>query len=122
MNDLYKRAVRSTLLGALAMAALLFLPARTINYWQAWAFMAVFAGASSAIGIYLALNDPQLLARRLHAGPTAETEPRQKIIMICALVGFLALLVVSAIAHRCGWAPVSPAVSVAGDVLGARGF
>jgi hypothetical protein len=57
MNSLDIRAFRSTALGALAMAALLFVPAGTFGYWQAWVFMAVFVGASSAIGMYLALKD-----------------------------------------------------------------
>ena len=91
-------------------------------YWQAWVFMAVFAGASSALGIYLAINDPQLLARRLHVGPTAEQEPRQKIIMVFALGGFIALLVVPAFDRRFGWSPVPPVVAVAGDVLVGLGF
>jgi protein-S-isoprenylcysteine O-methyltransferase Ste14 len=122
MNSLYHRAALSTLLGTLAMAALLFIPAGTICYWQAWVFMATFGGASSAIGIYLAIKDPQLLERRMHVGPTAETEKNQKIIMVFALVGFIALLVVPAFDHRFGWSTVPPAVSVAGDVLVALGF
>lgn len=104
------------------MAALLFIPAGTIYYWQAWIFMAIFEGASIAIGIYLAIKDPKLLERRLNVGPTAETEKSQKIIMCFALVGFIALLVVPAFDQRFGWSPVSTSVSVAGDVLVALGF
>jgi len=122
MNALHFRALLSTLLGALVMAALLLIPAGTLDYWQASVFIAIFAGASSALGIYLAINDPQLLARRLQVGPTAEQEPRQKIIMVLALGGFLALLVVPAFDRRFGWSPVPPVVAVAGDVLVALGF
>src|SRR5262249_23065558 len=122
MNSLNTRTCLSTLLGAVVMAALLFIPAGTLEYWQAWVFLAVFAGASIAIGVYLAINDPQLLERRLHVRPTAEKEKSQKIIMSLALVGFIALLVLPAFAHRFGWSPVSPSVSVAGDILVALGF
>jgi len=62
------------------MAALLFIPVGTFNYWQAWLFMAVFVGSSTATTVYLAINDPKLLERRMNAGPTAEKEPTQKII------------------------------------------
>ena len=33
MNTLYIRAIRSTILGAIVMVALIFLPTGTLNYW-----------------------------------------------------------------------------------------
>jgi len=108
--------------GVIVMAALLFIPAWTFDYWQAWAFMAVFVGASSVITVYLARHDPKLLERRMNAGPMAEQEKSQKIIMLFALLGFIALLVFPALDHRLGWSPVSPYLSVIGDALVALGF
>ena len=122
MTNLNMRALRASLLGLLAMAALLFLPAGTLDYWQAWVFIAVFAGTSSAITVYLAKRDPQLLERRLHVGPRAEKEKAQKIAVLLALVGFIALLVVPALDHRFGWSRVPPVVALAGDALVALGF
>ena len=49
MNKLYFRALRSSIYGFLAMAALLFVPAATLDYWQAYVFMVVFVGGSVAI-------------------------------------------------------------------------
>jgi len=122
MNKLYIRAVRSTILGAVVMAALLFLSAGTLNYWQGWVFFAVFFVASSAIGIYLAIYNPVLLERRMSVGPTAEKETSQKLIILFAFLGFIALLVFPALDYRFKWSPVPPYVSVAGDVLVALGF
>jgi len=122
MNKLYIRAVRSTILGAMVMAALLFLSAGTLNYWQGWVFFAVFFVASSAIGIYLAIYNPVLLQRRMSVGPTAEKETSQKLIILFAFLGFIALLVFPALDYRFKWSPVPPYVSVAGDVLVALGF
>jgi protein-S-isoprenylcysteine O-methyltransferase Ste14 len=122
MKNLYFRAVQASIFGFLAMTALLFLPAGTLDYWQAFVFMAVFVGATAAITVYLALKDPKLLERRMRVGPTAEKQPTQKIIMVFALVGFIALLVVSAFDRRFMWSPVSPFVSVIGDFLVALGF
>jgi protein-S-isoprenylcysteine O-methyltransferase Ste14 len=122
MNKLYIRAFRSALLGTLTLAALLFIPAWTINYWQAWVYMAVFITATAMITIYLALHDPMLLESRMTVGPRAETQPTQKIIMFFAMVGFIALLVFPALDYRFGWSPVSPLVSLAADVLVALGF
>lgn len=122
MNNLNFRALRASLFGIIAMAALLFLPAGTVDYWQAWVFMAVFVGASSAITIYLAKYDPKLLERRMRVGPTVERENAQKVIIVFAMAGFLALLVFPALDHRFGWSPVPAYVSMIGDLLIALGF
>ena len=122
MTDLNARAVRSSLLGAVTMAALLFVPAGTFAYWHAWLFMAVFVGASTAITAYLAINDPNLLERRMNVGPRAEKEPTQRIVMCFAIAGFMALLVVPAFDHRFGWSSVPASVCLAGNALVALGF
>jgi len=122
MNDVTRRALRSSLFGIVALAALLFIPAGTFDYWQAWLFMAVFGCTSGATTVYLALRDPKLLERRMNVGPRAEKEPAQKIIMVLATLGFIAMLVFPALDHRCGWSSVPASVSVLGDALIALGF
>ena len=88
------------------MAALLFVPARTLRYWQAWVFLAVFFGAALAITVYLMKRDPGRLERRIYAGPTAEKEKSQKIIQSITALGFVAMLVVPALDHRFAWSAV----------------
>jgi protein-S-isoprenylcysteine O-methyltransferase Ste14 len=122
MNDVTRRALRSSLFGIPALAALLFIPAWTLAYWQAWLFMAVFVCASGALTVYLAIHDPKLLERRMNVGPRAEKEPAQKIIMVLATLGFIAMLVFPALDYRFGWSPVPASVSVLGDALIALGF
>jgi protein-S-isoprenylcysteine O-methyltransferase Ste14 len=122
MNKLYFRTLRSSIFGVLLMAALLFVPAGTFDYWQAYVFMAVFVGGSAAITVYLAIKNPQLLERRMNVGPTAEKQPTQKIIMVFTLLGFIALLVVPAFDRRFMWSRVAAWVSVIGDLLVALGF
>ena len=104
------------------LAALLFIPAWTIRYWQAWVFIVVFVVSTNAMGIYVALTDPALLERRRKAGPTKEQRPAQRVIVSLELVSFNAILVVSALDHRLGWSHVPPIVSVIGDVLVALGL
>jgi protein-S-isoprenylcysteine O-methyltransferase Ste14 len=122
MNDVIRRASRSSLFGVVALAALLFIPAGTFDYWQAWLFMAVFVTTSGAITVDLAIRDPKLLERRMHVGPRAEKEPAQKIIVLLAMLGFIAMLVVSALDHRFGWSSVPASVSVLADGLIALAF
>ena len=122
MNTLPIQTARTFLLGAFALGIVLFLPAWTLAYWQAWVFIVVFMTSVNAIGIYLTLKDPVLLERRKKIGPAAEQSTAQKIIISLAIVGNLALLVFCALDHRFGWSPVPPSVSVAGDVLVALGL
>jgi protein-S-isoprenylcysteine O-methyltransferase Ste14 len=116
------RLLRSLVVGVAGLGLLLFLPAGTLDYWQAWILIAVFVLGSNAIGIYLAVYDPELLARRKQAGPTAETRPAQKIIMSVLIVAFIATLVLSALDYRFGWSNVPALVSLAGNVLAALGL
>jgi protein-S-isoprenylcysteine O-methyltransferase Ste14 len=107
---------------ALVMAALLFMSAGTLRYWQAWVYLAVFFGASVLHTLYLTKYDPALLHRRLKGGPTAEKERAQQIIMLCTSIGFIALLVVPGLDHRFDWSLVPLPVVIAGNALIAVGY
>jgi len=102
--------------------ALLFLPAGTLDYWQAWVFIATFTAATLVPSVYLAKRDPAALRRRMKAGPTAETRPVQKAVMVGTLVSVVAAVVLSAFDHRFGWSSVPAPVVVLGDVLVAAGL
>jgi protein-S-isoprenylcysteine O-methyltransferase Ste14 len=116
------RALISLAVLILIMAALIFIPAGTFNYWQAWLFLAVYCVSSFAITLYLIRKDPNLLQRRMRGGPTAEKQPTQKIIMSLTSVGFIALLVVPALDHRYGWSAVPTTIELIGDASVALGF
>jgi protein-S-isoprenylcysteine O-methyltransferase Ste14 len=122
MQDLTKKAFSALARFLITFALILFLAAWTLAYWQAWLFLAVFSVAVIAITYDLARNDPQLLERRLNAGPGAEKSPKQKIIQLLAMVAFIAILIFPPIDHRHGWSTVPPLVSVFGDLLVALGF
>ena len=106
-----------TLGEVLVLAALLFIAAGTIHYWQAWAFIVVFAVSVGTVGMYVAVNDPALLARRRKAGPTKEQRPAHRVIVSLFILSASALVVVSAVYHRFGWSGVPPIVSVVGDLV-----
>src|SRR5215510_11008051 len=97
------RAWLSLVVLGLVMGLLLFGAAGTIDYWQAWVYLAVFLGSSALIAVDLMKRDPGLLARRMKGGPAAEHDPRQRIIMLFASLGFIGLLVVPGLDRRFGW-------------------
>jgi protein-S-isoprenylcysteine O-methyltransferase Ste14 len=117
MNALDMKAFGGLLFLVVAMAGMLFIPAETLDYWQAWLFMAVFFAASLAITLYLMKKDRKLLERRMSGGPTAEKEPAQKVIMFFASLGFVGLVLVPAFDRRHGWSHMPAAMAVAGEGL-----
>jgi protein-S-isoprenylcysteine O-methyltransferase Ste14 len=112
----------SSLFGLAFFGVLLFLPAGSLNYWQAWLFIAIFAVVTTIPSIYLAVTNPAVLERRMHAGPAAETRPAQRIAVSATILSVAAVLVISALDHRFGWSHVPTAVVLAGDVLVAVGL
>jgi protein-S-isoprenylcysteine O-methyltransferase Ste14 len=108
--------------GLVMFGLLLFLPAGTLDYWQAWVFVAVFTAVTGVPTIYLARTNPAALQRRIRAGPGAEARTAQKIIITASSLGLFGMMAFSAFDHRMGWSSVPAWVSVVGDVLVAAGL
>ena len=61
------QATAKFLLGLLLVALLLFLPAGTVCYWQAWLFIGVLFVPMLIMGTVLMCRNPELLRHRLDA-------------------------------------------------------
>lgn len=123
MDTLYLRAIRGTLVGTAAFAALIFIPAGTLDYWRGWVFLAALLIPTMLVTFYMALYDKQLLESRLRAGPRAEQRPTQKVIIIAGLLPYVAAFVITVCDRRFGWSPAVPAsLSLVGDALGVLGI
>jgi len=122
MMNLHAKAWLSLAVLAVIMALLLFVPAGTIRYWPGWIYLSIFFGAAALTTRYLMRHDPALLERRMKGGPTAETRPVEKVIMLAASTGFIGVLVVSALDHRHAWSVVPQYGVLVGDAFVAIGF
>jgi protein-S-isoprenylcysteine O-methyltransferase Ste14 len=98
------------------IALALFLSAGTVNYWRAWVFLAVSAGASIPLTLHVS-NDPRLSANRTTAGPAAEQRPIQKIIVLLLGLPAVAAFIVPGLDRRFGWSDMPPWLSIAGDLM-----
>jgi protein-S-isoprenylcysteine O-methyltransferase Ste14 len=105
-SDLTRHALLRSSTSILFFAVLLFAPAGTLNYWRAWLYGFVFIGGSAVIAVYFLKHDRKLIERRMKAGPRAETEPTQKIIITIIMIGFLLLMFVPGLDHRWHWSNV----------------
>jgi protein-S-isoprenylcysteine O-methyltransferase Ste14 len=116
------QTLASAVFGLAFFAVLLFWPAGTLSYWQAWVFIAVFMVGTLVPSFYLAVKNPTALRRRMKAGPTAETRIVQKLVITGTIVLVAAVLVVSALDYRFGWSHVPTPMVLLGDVLVAVGL
>jgi protein-S-isoprenylcysteine O-methyltransferase Ste14 len=116
------QATASSVFGLAILALLLFLPAGTLNYWQAWAFIATFLVATIFPSIYIVRTNPAALQRRMHGGPWAEARTLQKIVITSVFVGLSGMLAFCAYDHRMGWSQPPDSVCLLGDVLLATGL
>ena len=116
------QTLASGIFGVAFFAALLFSPAGTLNYWQAWVFIAVFIVCTLVPSVYLAKKDPAALQRRMKAGPMAETRAVQKLVITGTILAVIAVLVVSALDHRFGWSNVPTPIVIVGNILVAVGL
>jgi len=122
VDNLARKAVRGFTQLIAALGILLFAPAWTLDYWQAWLYLFVFAASSASITAYLWKKDPKLLNRRIDAGPGAENEKSQQLIQYLASLLFLGAMILPSLDHRFSWSAVPLPVVIAGDVLTALGF
>ena len=86
--------------GVILIGALLFVPAGTLDWWQAWLFMGILFVPMLLAGFFMMAKAPELLRKRLNA---KEIEDDQKIVQtLCGLM-FMAAFVVAGLGVRFGW-------------------
>ena len=86
-KELWIEAISKFLLGVLLVGVLLFLPAFSLKYWNAWLFMGLLFIPMFIVGIILIVKNPKLLESRLKA---KEKESTQKKVILFS--GFMFLL------------------------------
>ena len=122
MNDLGSRAFVGLAKFQLALALLILLPAWSLTYWQGWLYWIVFGVSCLVLTLYFLRHDPALVEPRMKAGPGAEQEPWQKLILWLASAALITLYIVSALDHRFGWSFVPNWLVLVGDTLVILGY
>jgi protein-S-isoprenylcysteine O-methyltransferase Ste14 len=121
-GNLRTRALLGSAKFLILMGLLLFVPAGTTGFWQAWVFWLVFSTSALLITLYFLKRDPELVERRLKAGPAAEKETSQKIIQVLASACSLLIIAVAGLDHRFGWSNVPKWLVIVSNVFVAAGF
>jgi protein-S-isoprenylcysteine O-methyltransferase Ste14 len=122
MDNIIGKSV-SGLIGLLAiMGALIFLPAWTINYLEAWLYLLTFAISTILITIYLFINDKKLLERRINAGSAAEKEESQKAIQAITSVFFCLIYIIAGLDKHFDWSNIPMYISLFANIFVMLGF
>ncbi len=105
--------------GIVVIAACLFWPAGTFDYWQAWAWLAALFVPMSVSLIYLIRRDPALLERRTR---TNETCPEQRLIIAASTLYFLVIFLLPGFDKRFGWSQVPVWLALLADMGVVAGY
>lgn len=96
-------AIIKFLSGLLVVSALLFAPAGTLYFWNAWLFLFVLFIPMFITGIVLWVKNPELLAKRLNA---KEKETEQKSVTMLTGLMFIIGFIIAALDFRFQWSNI----------------
>ena len=102
------------LVGVLLVAALLFLPAGTLHYRNAWLFLALLFLPMLVLGLVLWLKAPGLLEKRLKS--KEERSEQKQGVGVSALM-FIGGFVIAGLDHRFQWSKMPLWLAAAASVL-----
>ena len=94
------RALIRMIVGFLVIGALMFIPAWSFDYWQAWLLLGVLFIPMLIAGIALAVKRPDLLQKRLNM--REEQKEQKQVVMFSAII-FLAAFITAGLSYRFGW-------------------
>ena len=113
-SKLFFGAIIKYLLGLVLVGALLLIPAGSLDYWNAWLFIGLLFIPMFIAGIFLMINNPELLKRRLDA---KEKEDKQKVVILLSGIMFLAGFIVAGLNFRYKWIEIPNIVIIISSIV-----
>ncbi|MBQ4177556.1 MAG: isoprenylcysteine carboxylmethyltransferase family protein [Lachnospiraceae bacterium] len=118
-NNLLHEALAKYLTGLAVFLLVLFVPAGTIRYRQAWLLTALLFVPMLVIGIFLLKKNPVLLRKRLN---DKETEPQQRQVVLFSMGIFLASFILAGLHIRFRWKLLPSGVTLAASAVFLAGY
>ena len=113
MNLLLK-AFAKFILGLLIASALLFIPAGSLNYLNAWLFIGLLFVPILIVGIVLFIKSPELLKKRLN---NKEKENTQKFVVIFSGLLLILGFIIAGLDFRFSWSKIPTWITIIGSVI-----
>ena len=118
-KQLIKKVVVFFGLSAIILAAMFFLSAGTLDYWQAWVYMAILLGPMFFVVVYFLKKSPDVLERRMR---TKEKEKKQRAIIRLSYPVFLAAFLLPGFDRHYGWSRVPVWLVLVADLIVLAGY
>ena len=107
------------LLSLLFVSLLLFIPAGTLKFWNAWVFILALFIPMFFVMIYLLRNDPELLQKRMK---TREKERPQKVYLVLSIITSIFTYLIPGLDYRYHWSGVPPWLVILATVIMLAGY
>ena len=111
---LFFKAITRYILGLVIVGVLLFIPANTFEYWNAWLFMGILFIPMFIAGIILMIKNPMLLKSRLEV---KEKEKEQKQVILYSGLMFFFGFVIAGLNYRFSWVLLPNIVVIIASIL-----
>ena len=111
---LFIQAIIKYALGVLIVGSLLFIPAKSFEYWNGWLFMGLLFIPMFIAGIILMIKNPELLRKRLNA---KEKENEQKWVLLFSGLMFIAGFIIAGLNYRYRWIEMPNVVTIISSIL-----
>lgn len=109
-SKLFVQALVKFFAGLVLVGALLFIPAGTFAFWQAWLLLGILFVPMFAAGLLMMGKSPDLLRKRLNA---REEQGEQRTVILLSGLMFLAAFIVAGLNFRFQWIVLPDWVSFA---------
>src|SRR5262245_25594747 len=106
LGSLRQQALGEVIRRQVLLAALLFLTAGSLRYWEGWLYWALVSACVLFNALYFLHHDPALVRRRIKVGPAAERKKSQKVIQTVAGTLVCAVIVLAGFDERFAWSSV----------------
>ena len=113
-KKLFLKAITRYILGVFLVGILLFIPAGSFNYWNAWLFMGLLFIPMFIVGILLMIKNPALLKSRLDV---KEKEKEQKQVIIYSGLMFVLGFIMAGLNYRFSWTIISDSAIIISSIL-----
>jgi protein-S-isoprenylcysteine O-methyltransferase Ste14 len=103
----------------IGLGLIFFVPAGTLDYWEAWVFIAVLLVPFFFVLTYLLRKEPELQVRRMRL---SERESAQRRIIRASSLIFFSGLLIPGLDHRFGWSDIPVVTVLTADLLVILGY